>query len=229
MFKILLRVCLYSFFISLYSLTAIAEDPIKSFHDAVLNGHIETVKKFIEPESQKRGSERGDGINTNNELTSLPYLLWIGRRVDINVKDKDGMTALHLAVWRKNIKMVSYLLEQGADINARSDISAGMTALLIAARFGATEIAKKLIEHEADINAKDKDGMTALHLAVWNGNIEIVSYLLEQGANIYTKDNEGRIPLHFAIESNHTEIVKKLKELDTRNPCIKFFDRVFNY
>ncbi|MBA8666711.1 ankyrin repeat domain-containing protein [Holosporaceae bacterium 'Namur'] len=59
--------------------------------------------------------------------------------LDINTQDKDGYTALMIAVEEGNIEIVTYLIQEGADINITS--AEGETALMIATNnFGDRQI-----------------------------------------------------------------------------------------
>ncbi len=60
--------------------------------------------------------------------------------VDVNVRDRDGRTALHSAVVEGCTDTVRLLLERGA----HTDIADGCTALMLAERLGHTEIAQML-------------------------------------------------------------------------------------
>ena len=61
-----------------------------------------------------------------------------------------NMTALMIASWRGNIKIVKDLIEAGADINAR--LVNCRTALILAAEQGQSECVEILIEAGADVN-----------------------------------------------------------------------------
>ena len=100
--------------------------------------------------------------------------------VDIEVKDKDGYTALLIAAEMGNIEMVKVLLENGADVNAR-DIDKH-TALIYAAYQGNLEIAEMLLKYGADVHAKDKDGWTALMFASIQQKDALVKLLKKYGA-----------------------------------------------
>src|SRR5262245_51382816 len=58
----------------------------------------------------------------------------IARRVDVNVRELDGATALHWAVHRDDMKTVNLLLAAGADVKAAT--SYGVTPLGLAAENG---------------------------------------------------------------------------------------------
>jgi ankyrin repeat protein len=69
------------------------------------------------------------------------------RRVDVNARNKHGMTALMRAAYHGHERMVRTLLQHGADPNlSRND---KFTALALAAFFGHTGTVRILIEHGA--------------------------------------------------------------------------------
>jgi len=51
-------------------------------------------------------------------LSVVEYL--VNQKADINVKDNDGSTPLHLAAQYGHLSVVEYLVNQKADINAKS-------------------------------------------------------------------------------------------------------------
>ena len=80
---------------------------------------------------------------------------------DINVKNNEGKTVLHLASSSGRHEVVKVLLDnKGADIDAKDN--QGRTALMVASVWNDFEIVTSLVDKGAEINAKDKDGKTAL-------------------------------------------------------------------
>ena len=61
-----------------------------------------------------------------------------------------NMTALMIASWHGNIKIVKDLIETGADVNAR--LADGRTALILAAEKGQTQCVELLIKAGSDVN-----------------------------------------------------------------------------
>lgn len=106
---------------------------------------------------------------------------------------RDGMdrTPLMLAVIRKRLRWVLFLVEAGADVNAAS-VQYGTTVLMMAAMNGHADVLPYLLKAGARINDANKSGYTALMLAARAGHTEVVESLLEAGANKYLKDGSGQ-------------------------------------
>ena len=106
---------------------------------------------------------------------------------DIEARDKDGRTALHLAV-----------LQRG-EIEHRIE-------------FLVSEVLRK----HADVKAKDLEGNTALHLAALMGNPDVTRLLLEKNAEVEAKNLSGKTAIDFAEEGQRIEVIRLLKENKNR-------------
>ncbi|XP_065343624.1 uncharacterized protein LOC135941815 [Cloeon dipterum] len=116
---------------------------------------------------------------------------------DVNLKDKKGWTALHIAALYYP-ELSQKLLDHGADVNSKE--LEGWTSLHIAARYN-PELCQKLLDHGADVNLKTKFGWTALHFAS-RYNTKLLQKLLYYGANMNVKDKDGWTPLHLTTSYN---------------------------
>ena len=127
---------------------------------------------------------------------------------NVNAKDEESGTALHVAVSENALEVARLLLTHGADINAKDQH--GQTALDLAASNNALEVAGLLLTHGADINAKDQRGMTVLHWAAAKDALEVVDFLLTHGADINAKTQGGNLhgmtALHWAASKNALEV-----------------------
>jgi len=91
--------------------------------------------------------------------------------------------ALHLAVSRKNLTTIRWLLDHGADVNARRPMwDCNHTALHMAIENGAMEIAHLLLDAGADPNIRDdKYHATALGWAEFFGSGDLMSLMRDRG------------------------------------------------
>ncbi|KAF2994130.1 Ankyrin-2 [Neopestalotiopsis sp. 37M] len=122
----------------------------------------------------------------------------------VNAQDRDGKTAMHLAVESCFPEVVICLLEQGANPNLID--SAGRTALMaLAMSNNFTEMHKHVIDTltKAMVNnlgAGDDHGNTALHLACSHyERLWIARLLIERGAPCHLTNGSGELPLHKAV------------------------------
>lgn len=111
----------------------------------------------------------------------------------VNIRAKDGTTALYHAIQPRKIELVKLLVSKGADINLITD-NDGRYPLHCAA-VKDREIARFLVSMGANVNAKDKAGFTPLHLAVYCGNRDTAEFLIEEGADVNSHNVDGFTPL----------------------------------
>ncbi|EKD55701.1 MAG: ankyrin repeat protein [uncultured bacterium] len=97
-----------------------------------------------------------------NNSTGEAQLL-IENGAQLNVKDVNGWTALHVAAKFYSEDAARIMIIKGADINARD--KNGYTPLHWAAIRDSKAVTRLLIKKAINVNAKDKKGFTPLHYA----------------------------------------------------------------
>ncbi|CAK9135821.1 unnamed protein product [Ilex paraguariensis] len=150
----------------------------------------------------------------------------------LDCRDKEGRTALHLAVSKGNERCARVLVSAGAEVDARSND--GRTALYRAAANGDRRMAGMLMEMGADptIGTLDR-GVSAIDVARDKGHKEVVQILergeavlhaarrgelnhleslLEKDASVNYCDQYGLTALHAAAIKGHKETVMMLVE-----------------
>src|SRR5262245_24391880 len=90
-------------------------------------------------------------------------LALIDRKANVNVRQADGMTALHWAVHYDDTAMVKSLIAAGADAKATNHY--GITPLTLACRNGNKEVVEMLLDAGSDANCACPGGETALMTA----------------------------------------------------------------
>lgn len=106
-----------------------------------------------------RYSIDGDVVAVSTELTKFPD--------EVNLREDDGLTPLHLAAENCHTNVVALLLDRGAAINTVAKDKA--TPLHLAAQEGCTDVVALLLARGARVNERDDQERTPLDRAeVWH-------------------------------------------------------------
>ncbi|XP_066908026.1 ankyrin-3 [Halyomorpha halys] len=129
------------------------------------------------------------------------------RRLSANIKNKNGVTPLHVA---SDISSVRMLLGMGLLIDEKDN--SGCTALMIAVKNLKQEIVTFLLYSGANPNIKDNHDMTPLHYAAAGGHVEIVTALLVAGAKVDELSKNNTTPAFVAAVNNKLNVLELLVE-----------------
>src|SRR3990167_7884321 len=196
-------------------------------HTAIKLGRIDIIKTLI-----KHGADIHHLTSSgHNALTltaeqgqaEIVELLITHYHADVNTQDRDGATALMLAIEKNHENVVDVLLKNGADysIALRSNTSyhkhfnvvAGDTPLHAAIKLGRIDIVTVLIINR-DTKAPTQNnvsGHNALALAARQGQAEIAELLITHyHANVNARDASGATAVMFATENGYKNVVDVL-------------------
>ena len=170
----------------------------------------------------------------------LSRLVTIG--VSINECDKNGSSALHVALTSKHPELAEWIVKHGGNVSLADNL--GQTPLHIAATNDYTSLATKLLEAGASAGVRDNDGNTPLSVvskrgnsklccelvhygakiddtvslfaclsnAAKAGNVSLLSRLLTIGASINERDENGSSLLHVTLNFQRVEIAEWIIE-----------------
>lgn len=153
--------------------------------------------------------------NYGDDLEICEILLNTGLRV--NDTDEQGNTLLHLALMRRNPRLVEFFIEKGADVNHKGNKR--ILPLTLAAQYGTEEIIDLLLVNGADVNVQNCEGFTPLHNACFRYSEPIIKFLLQRGADVCKKTNNGFTP--------YTILNPEQTERDNYEKCVNTMMREF--
>jgi ankyrin repeat protein len=155
----------------------------------------------------------------------------LDRKAVINARNKEGDTALHIAIRQNNRDIGELLLSRGADIftvNAKNESPLSLTFRsegglrewvltrdILAARDGLgntvlhcmvqqklDEFIPRIIQMGASVEARNATGETPLFMAVKDDRESAMNTLITAGASIFARDMLGNTCLHAAVPQN---------------------------
>jgi ankyrin repeat protein len=139
--------------------------------------------------------------------------------VDINAKNKDGVTALWKTALsashsRKSSQMAEFLLDKGADPNFKDEY--GRTALMWASWHGPVELVRLLLDKGADADDGESLFCAVFYAMLNEHNLEVMKLLLDRGAKVNKETKYGMTALMNAAQYNETDVVNLLLDNGAR-------------
>ncbi len=170
------------------------------------------------------GYQNNSAIFVSLKLNSLDLdldivnLLLDDKRINLDQKDRDGNTLLHIAIYSASHDIIKKILRKGANPNLKNEKS--RTALMVAVLKGQKNIVKSILRNtRTDINLQDNVGETALFYAVKTVNRMAITKLIlaDDRIDLNVKNNNGDTILHVAVLFHNVDFVKKIIR---KNPYI---------
>ena len=156
----------------------------------------------------------GNTLLTQSIRRDLPELFdyLMQRKARINMRNRNGETALSIAAYLGRAKYVQRLVDAGAEVNFF-----GWPPLAYAAYNGHTEIVEYLLKRGAEIDAKTENGSTALFFASRFGHIETVRTLLKHQADPTIVNDNDETAVDWALKGKNTDIEDILRAAGGRS------------
>jgi ankyrin repeat protein len=195
-------------------------NPYSILKAAHRKGHLADAHVTTETKLQQKCAVGLTGLRLAVALNRVPMVdFWLrSASWDLQERDKDGDTILHVACGNGFEEIAIRLLESGAETNVQN--YQGSTPLHIACENKCVGIAAALLRHNADPNIADDMHWVPLHIAANVGSTELVELLLGFDVDVHARVFGWRA-IHFAIWDHHLDIVRIL----LREGCyVKFGD-----
>ncbi len=149
---------------------------------------------------------------SNREVATLELLR--AGITDINKKNKDGHTALSLAVRGNSPEIVQYLIDKGAKADVKDAKGNNLAAYLLEA-YNPRQVrdfeAKLAILTKAGLDMKQPqaDGNTLYHLAVAKNDVALLQIVNTMNVDVNATNKEGFTALHKAAMLGKDDAVMK--------------------
>lgn len=178
------------------------------------------LQKNVTPNLEKILTAKWSPLHTlalSMQISCMDRLLENG--LDIDLLNKEGLTALHKAIIGKKEAVISHLLRKGASPHVKD--KDGATPLHYAVQVGAKQTVKLLIKYKVDVNVADNEGWTPLHIAIQSRNRDIAKILLVNGADKTRKTKDGKTALDLSLcygkDFKSYDLAKLLKVVPVNN------------
>ena len=138
--------------------------------------------------------------------------------VAVDVKDEEGVSAIHWAAKHGDEAMLKLLVDAGADVDSRVDLHGlQLTPLMAAAAMRPSNVAP-LLKLGAEMKAVDseKKRKTAIFYAARHSGVEAIQAFIDAGDDINQTDGEGSSVLYAAAQGRKSEVIAALIKADVK-------------
>lgn len=178
------------------------------------------VKQLIENGAETNEVQHDSGDNLLQFLIKSEAedaAMFMCDHVNLNFKNRQGLTSLHLAAQKGLSKLVTKMLMCGASANVQSGVEEQKTALHFAIEESCQEVVEAVVafknlaredDEKPDFNIKSTSGDSPLSLAMSLRRNDLVPLLIKGGADVNARNGQDLTLLHQAIikESPETAI-----------------------
>lgn len=124
-----------------------------------------------------------------------------------NARNRDGESALFVAVQKNNRKAGELLLSRGADIFAANTQNISPLRLSLESQNGSAE----WLVNSSTISARDGSGNSVLHYASeWSLPNDVMNFLIQKGADVNAVNGNGETPLFSAAKADNADAIDSL-------------------
>ena len=187
--------------------------------------YLDIAKDFIQRGVDVNDQENLEGYNALmayticcKEQDQQMTRLLIEQTKSLDAIDKEGNTALMLAITKHKLDIAEILIDKGANVNACTPNNHTPLLLAMANKFYTSD--KTLSEKYENLIDKiySKQEQQLFNSSI-NGNLECVNNLMKARADVNVQDEKGNTPLMLSLQNGHIEIASILLNRDTDTKC----------
>lgn len=188
-------------------------------HEAVENGNVEVIVWLINHGADLNAKIARKALTplllavcyTKAPANKIIVDLLLKKGANLDDKDLQGNTALHIATQQGKLEIIKSLLNYPVNIYATNKVRENI--LHIAVQNGNSRIIKILLladKENVNLNKYDAIGLTPLHIAILNGYPSTIVCLIQADADVNQLTAYQDSALHMAVRSQQLEIVRLL-------------------
>ncbi|XP_074657452.1 uncharacterized protein LOC141910635 isoform X2 [Tubulanus polymorphus] len=187
---------------------------LKQFMDCVRHAQIDKIVKFCNKGLDPNIHESSSGEIPLTLATSLTnpkdvIVALVNGGAHLDFRTKEGMTAMHKAAIRGNLKALKALLELGSSPNYKD--KRNLTPTYYAVNNDTPALALELLLHDhGTVDSQDEQGWSEVHQACRFGRVQHLELLLFYGANMNMHNASGNTPLHVCAAHNQESCARVL-------------------
>uniref|UniRef100_W5N5I7 asparaginase n=1 Tax=Lepisosteus oculatus TaxID=7918 RepID=W5N5I7_LEPOC len=171
---------------------------------------LEAIRDALTPSLACAAAQTGD-------INALEAIREMGS--DLNSKDYDGRTPLHVAACEGHLKVVQYLLSHGATVYTKDRY--GDTPLKNATRFRQREVIRLLRQTGAHLSREElEDVGTELCSLAASGDLDGLNIWSLAGASMDLTGYDGQTPLEVALATGNKEVIEFLTQAHLLKPQV---------
>lgn len=144
-------------------------------------------------------------LKRNTDFSKVEYIANLDS--NINARNRDGESALFIAVRKNNRNAGELLLSRGADIFSANTKNVSPLRLALESKNGS----EQWILNSETISLVDGSGNTVLHYAAeWRLPEETLDFLIQKGCDVNAKNGNGETPVFSAAKSDNPSTIMTL-------------------
>ena len=187
--------------------------------------YLDIAKEFIQRDVDVNDQENEEGYNALmtyaiccKEQDPQMTRLLIDKTENLDAIDKDGNTALMIAIIKHKLDIAEILIDKGVNINACTPNNHTPLLLAMANKFYTSDktLSEKYKNLIDKIYSKQKQQLFDSSI---NGNLECVNNLMKARADVNVQNEEGNTPLMLSLQNGHIKIASILLNRDTDTKC----------